>query len=150
MTKDELLKTYSIGAVVQMATMTGIIKVVREVGKDFSERAIEAVLAKMYPELNMFNLDEVLKIGDSVRETLGIQPMTFTKQELHEVREALAAATSRPALPLSRRIHRMMSTETHDGWVSIGGTKYAVTPSIGTVDFDGDTDFCIFAPTEAK
>lgn len=138
MTKDELLKTYSIAAVVQMATMTGIIKLVREVGKDFSESSVKAVLEKMYPQLQMLNMDEVIQIGDNVRETLGIPPMTHTKQDIHEVREALAAIHGRKTLPLSRRIHRMMNPETYDGWVSIGGVKYAITPSL-SVDHDGDT-----------
>ena len=67
-------------------------------------------------------------------------PMSHSKQDINEVREALAAVNQRKALPLSRRIHRMMNPETHDGWVSLGGVKYAVTPTL-QADFEGDTPY---------
>jgi hypothetical protein len=148
-TKDEMLQKYSIADIVQMATISGIIKLVREVGKDFSETAIRAVLEKMYPQLMTLDLDAVIEIGDKVRETLGVSPMTHTKADIHEVREALAAVHGRKSLPLSRRIHRMMNPETHDGWISLGGVKYAVTPSFNA-DFDGETPYNLVKPTEAK
>lgn len=149
MTKDEMLQKYSITDIVQMATISGIIKLVRDVGKGFPETAIAAVLEKMYPQLASLNMDAVIEIGDKVRETLGIAPMTHTQADIKEVQEALANVTISRTLPLSRRIHRMMNPETHDGWISLGGIKYAVTPSLNA-DFDGETPYNLTKPTEAK
>lgn len=136
---EELVKQYPIEFLIKVATMSSMIKLVREHGKEFSEVAQMAALKKMYPGIELLDLNELISIGTQFRKALKIEELTATRQEIVEIKQELASFYHKdPKKPLTKPLMRLSSWETYDGWVSIGGQKFAITPT-RSVDYDGDT-----------
>lgn len=136
---DELVKQYPIELLIKAATMSSMIKLVREHGKEFSEVVQMAALKKMYPGIELMDLNELISVGTQFRKALKIEELTVTLREIEEIKQELASFYHKdPKKPLTKSLIRLSSLETHGDRVSIGGQKLAVTPPL-SVDHDGDT-----------